>query len=122
MITVCHPYDEMELALLVGILESEEIPYFIFGQYLGSLLPGIQIPSYNERRIMVPEPYAEKAIEVIEEFRSKDVRMEQTYTWGSKIRMVAEAILFGWFIAGGSKKPSKKSLRSTSSKSEALYR
>jgi hypothetical protein len=101
----------MELAILIGLLEREEIPYFIFGQYLGSLLPGLQIAAYNERRIMVPKPYIEEAIEIIEEFRRIDVRMEQTYTLTSKIRMVFEALFFGWFISGGKKKPSNKSLK-----------
>ena len=107
MITVCHPYDEMELALLVGLLQREEIPYYIFGQYLGAILPGIQIPAYNERKLMVPEAYAEKAIEIVAEFRRHDGRTEQTYTLTSKIRMIAEAIFFGWFIPGGDKKRSK---------------
>jgi hypothetical protein len=108
MITVCHPYDEMELAFLICVLNREEIPYFIVGQHFGALMPGIQVPAYNERTIQVPEAYAERAIAAIEEFRREDVRMEQTFTISSKIRMVAEAILFGWFLPVGRKKASKK--------------
>lgn len=119
MITVCHPYDEMELAFLVCVLNREDIPYLIIGQNFGSLFPGVQISSYNERTIQVPECFAERAIEAINEFRKIDVRNEQTFTLTSKIRMLAEAVLFGWFFPAGTKKTSGKSPESTSSQSGA---
>ena len=110
--TDCHPYDELELAFLVCILNREEIPYLIIGQHFGSLLPGIQIPAYNERTIQVPRVFAERAIDAIEEFRKMDVRNELSFTLTSKLRMLVEAILFGWFLPVGNKKPSDKSLKS----------
>jgi hypothetical protein len=118
MVTVCHPYDDMELAFLVSILNREEIPYFIVGKYFGSIVPGAQIPAYNERTIQVPEEFAERAIAAIEEFRNIDVRREQSFTLTSKLRMLAEAILFGWIFPHGSKKPSRKPSKPGTPKSE----
>ncbi len=108
MITICHPYDEMELSFLICILNREEIPHLIIGQHFGSIIPGLQIASYNERTIQVPKEFEERAIEVVDEFRNMDVRLEQTYALTSKIRTIIEAIFFGWFIPGGTKRPSNK--------------
>ncbi len=113
MITICHPYDEMELSFLICILNKEEIPYLIIGQHFGSIFPGLQIASYNERTIQVPKGFEERAIKAIDEFRKIDVRLEQSYTLTSKIRMIFEALIFGWFIPGGNKKPSNKSFKPT---------
>ena len=113
MITICHPYDEMELSFLICILNREEIPHLIIGQHFGSIFPGLQIASYNERTIQVPKGYEERAIEVIDEFRNIDVRLDQSFTLTSKIRIIFEAVLFGWFIPGGAKKPSNKSPKPT---------
>ena len=118
MVTVCHPYDAMELAFIVSILEREKIPYFIVGEHFGSIVPGVQIPAYNERTIQVPEEYAERAIAAIEEFRNIDVRRDQSFTLTSKLRMLAEAILFGWIFPHGSKKPSTNSSKPGTSKRE----
>ena len=117
MITVCHPYDEMELSFIVCILNREEIPYLIIGQHFGAIVPGIQIPAYNERTVQVPQIFAKRAIEAIKEFRELDVRNELTFTTTSKLRMLIEAILFGWFLPVGNKKPSNKSFKPRATKS-----
>ena len=114
MITICHPYDDIELSFLICILNREEIPHLIIGQHFGSIFPGLQIASYNERTIQVPEVFEERAIEAINEFRKIDVRLEQSFTLTSKIRLIFDAIFFGWFIPGGTKKPSKKAIKPTS--------
>jgi hypothetical protein len=114
LITICHPYDEVELALLVCALHGEGIPYFVAGRYFGSLMPGVQIPSYNERAIRVPEEFAGTAAELIAVLRWEDVRMEQTFTSVSKFRMVAEALFLGWFLPVGTRKPVGKTVQKKS--------
>ena len=42
-------------------------------------------------------------IEAIEEFRKLDVRNELSFTPTSKLRMLVEAIFFGWFYQLGIK-------------------
>jgi len=111
MITICHPSDEVEYMLIVAELTREEIPFFIVGQYFGSLFPGVQISWYNERSIQVPKDYETRAIEVIRDLRKEDVRNEQSFTFMSKLRMLIEVIFFGWFFPAGIRKPSNKSLK-----------
>jgi len=55
--------DDIEVMFIRALLQSEEVPFFIVGENFGSLYPGIQIGSYNERRFLVPNDYYEVAIE-----------------------------------------------------------
>jgi len=108
MIAISHPKDEMELALQISILESEDIPYFVRGQHFGSLYPGPQIASYNERTIMVPEQFIERSTKLLCEFQEIENDSYQSYSVLSKVRMVIETIIFAWFIPGGKKVISNK--------------
>ncbi|WP_020558858.1 hypothetical protein [Thiofilum flexile] len=107
MITVCYPRDEVEQILLVAELGAADIPYFINSQYLGGILPGMQIPGYNERSISVPPSYYEEAIEVINKFREHYVPQSEGLRSTSKFRILLEAVLFGWAIPYGKKKNKK---------------
>jgi len=109
MITVCHPRDEVEQMLLVAELEFSGIPYFIKAEYFGALYPGIQIPWYNEKTIMVPPSCYEEAINLITKFREGYTPQSEGLDTTSKFRMLVEAILFGWIMPyGKKKKPSRK--------------
>jgi len=77
MIAISYPKDEIDLGLKISILESEDIPYFVRGQYFGSLYPGPQIASYNERAIMVPEKFVERASELLSEFQEIENNNDQ---------------------------------------------
>ncbi len=104
MITVCHPVDEIEQMLLVAELEYAGIPYFINAQYFGGLYPGMQVPWYNERAIRVPSSCYQDAINLINSFRDNYVIQSESLDFTSKLRMLGEAILFGWVVPYGVKK------------------
>ncbi len=107
MISICHPIDDMELLFLQSALEASDIPYFVVGQYLGSLYPGMQIPWYNERSIQVPVCRIDEALELIQHLRSTYSPPSQNLSTKSKLCMLFEALYFGWIIPGGSKKTSE---------------
>lgn len=106
MITVCHPVDDMELMFIRMELEAEGIPHFVTGQYFGSLYPGMQMPWYNERSVRVPHDKAQEAEEVIRHVRAYYSPSFANLDKKSKLRIVCEALLFGWIIPAGSKRPS----------------
>ena len=106
MITVCHPIDDLELIIIRMELEAEEIPCFVLGEHFGSLYPGVQIPWYNERSIQVPPGKAREAQEVIQRVRAYYEPSFIKLSTKSKLRILCEALLFGWAIPAGSKRPS----------------
>lgn len=107
MITVCHPVDDLELIIIRMELEAEEIPCFVVGQHFGSLYPGVQIPWYNERSIQVPAEKAEAAEEAIQRVRAYYEPSATNLSAKSKLRIFCEALLCGWAIPAGRKKPAK---------------
>jgi hypothetical protein len=106
MITICHPVDDMELLFIRMELKAAEIPYFVVGQHFGSLYPGMQMPSFNERSIRVPTTNLNAALEVIQHVRSYYSPAFENLAVKSKLRILFEALLFGWVIPAGDKKPS----------------
>jgi len=110
MVTVAYPYDDIELMFLECVLTREQIPYFVVGKHFGSIYPGPQIASYNEKIIKVPDEYYQQATTAINEFRDLDVRKEKVYCNKSKLRMFAEIFLFWWFIPGGCRKSSNNQI------------
>jgi hypothetical protein len=103
------PPNKARLALLVCELEAASIPYFVAGQYFGSLYPGPQVASYNERAIKVPENYIEHALEIVADFRSGYEPTATNLAPKSKLRVVVEFLFMGWSVPGG-KRPSNKRL------------
>jgi Putative prokaryotic signal transducing protein len=110
MITVCHPVDDLELVFLRAALEAAEIPHFVVGQHFGSLYPGMQVPSYNERSVRVPNGYLEAALKIVNEVRSSYSPTFEHLTTKSKLRILLEGLFLGWVIPAGTKKPSNLSL------------
>jgi len=106
MITICHPVDDMELQFIRLELEAADIPHFVVGQYFGSMYPGMQMPWYNERSVRVPTTCLNEALEVIQHVRSYYSPTFGNLVIKSKLRILLEALLFGWLIPAGSKKPS----------------
>jgi hypothetical protein len=104
VITICHPVDDAELLFLRSALEAADIPYFIVGEHFGSLYPGMQISSYNERSIRVPPGYAERALNVVQQVRASYAPAFEKLATKSKLRLFFEGLLLGWIIPGGTKK------------------
>lgn len=99
---VLRPQTEPELAVALAILESRGIRVHVHGQYFGSLLPGVQIQFYNTRTIMVPQERADEALDAL-----SDVFLKVGASCGQppmrvcdRVRVVLEAVLFGWFVSG----------------------
>jgi hypothetical protein len=103
MIRIYKPEDNVQLALAESILAAHGIPYFVHNRGFGGLYPGPQIDHYNDRTIMVPPSAAEVAREVLAELLATTEleiadETEPGTSWGYKIRLVVEALVFGWFI------------------------
>lgn len=109
MITISHPIDDLEVLILKMALEAEDIPYLIVGEHFGSLYPGMQIPAYNERSIRVHHAHVEKALAVVGQVRTKYSPSAERLTMKSRLRMLLEAMLFGWVMPCGTKKSSDSS-------------
>ena len=104
MITLCHAADDMEVLFIRALLEHEQIPYFIIGEHFRSLYPGVQIPSYNERRFVVPQGYLNEARTLLGTHRQVYEPIDHQLSKRSKFRMVLEYLMFGWCLPGGTKR------------------
>jgi Putative prokaryotic signal transducing protein len=101
LVRVLSPQSESEIAVVTSLLEAHDIPVFIHGRHLGSLLPGLQIGSYNTQSIMVPEERAADALELLSDFRADDAgTLPSSLPWRDRLRVVLEGILFGWLVPG----------------------
>ncbi len=112
MIKLYKPENEVELSLIKSIFESEDIHYFVLNDHFGSLHIGPQIDLFNARVIMVPEKQYIKARELLTDYIS-NVQEEEPesfksqYSITDKIRIVIEAILFGWIVPRKRKRHNK---------------
>jgi hypothetical protein len=118
MIKLYSPRNEVELAIIKSILESEEVPFFVHNDNYGSLIIGPRIGLLNAKTIFVPENALEKARELIAEYlknTAEETEIEggerSEYSIADKIRIVIESLIFGWFMPGKRwrKKPRNKS-------------
>jgi hypothetical protein len=103
MIKIYSPTDELELAMIRGVLDSEGIDYFIHNDNFGSMRVGPQIDLLNKKTIMVAPEDTERAKTIISDLLSREMPEEKTdekYTASQKLRMILETVLFGWFIPG----------------------
>jgi hypothetical protein len=119
MDTICHPVDDMELQFIRLELEAAGIPHFVVGQYFGGLYPGMQMPWYNEPSIRVPATRLNDALEVIQHVRSYYSPAFENLAMKSKFRILLEALLFGWIMPAGSRKPSNPAPKRDCCKSAA---
>ena len=76
LVRVLSPQSESEVAVVTSLLEAHDIPVFIHGRHFGSLLPGLQIGSYNTQSIMVPEECVTDAMELLTEFKRNESSSE----------------------------------------------
>ena len=102
LVRVYSPYTESEVAVISSLFEAHNIPYFIHGRNIGSIYPGLQINAYNTQSFMVPEECSQDAIELLRQFRETKTESSkpEPISWLDKMRIVIEALLFGWFVPG----------------------
>lgn len=96
------PQNEAELAVIRSILDGENIHYFVHNDHFGTMRTGPPIYLFNAKTIMVSEVCFKKAYEILSDYlnntQPREVKSEHSLR--DKLRMVAEALLFGWFIPG----------------------
>ena len=103
MIKIYSPTDELELAMIRGVFDTEGIHYFVHNDNFGSMRVGPQIDLLNKKTIMVSAEDAERAKTVISDLLNRELpeeTIEEKYTASQKLRMILETIVFGWFIPG----------------------
>jgi hypothetical protein len=100
LVRVLSPQSESEIAVVTSLLEAHDIPVFIHGRHLGSLLPGLQIGGYNTQSIMVPEERMSDALELLAEFRRNDSSTTRPLRGRDRLRVVLEGLLLGWLVPG----------------------
>lgn len=101
LVRVFSPQSESELAVVTSLLEAHEIPVFVHGRHLGSLLPGMQINAYNTQSVMVPEEAAADAVELLAEFRKDNAStLPEPLPWLHRLRVIFEGVVFGWLVSG----------------------
>lgn len=87
---------------MVSLLEANGIPCFVRGGHFASLLPGLQIASYNSPTIMVPGDSAALASELLSVFSlpsGPSTMKPPQVGFLAKLRMVVEVLLSGRFVA-----------------------
>ena len=104
MIKIFSPENEVQLALVKSLLEAEGIPFFVHNDHFGSMEVGIQIALLNKKTVMVAEPFAKRAREIVADFLKNTASEPQgaveKYSAWDKIRMICEALIFGWVMPG----------------------
>lgn len=101
-VNIYSPTTEPELAVVQSMLEAHDIPCFIHNRNFGSIYPGLQIDSYNNRTVMVAKELEADARELLHQFQkdSVDSQSAMTMTSFDKMRIIFEGLLFGWFVPG----------------------
>lgn len=102
MVPVYSPISESEAAVISAMLEAHEIPFFIRGGFFSKLYPGMQIQDYNTQTFMVPLEHRDLARELLSDFIAPDKNELTLPKWSfwRSIRVLFEAICFGWIITG----------------------
>ncbi len=97
LIAVGWPSSEPESAAMVCLLQANEIPCFVHGAGLASILPSMQIASYSAPTIMVPESAAAEATELLSVFTAPTMAVAMPRSVGilAKLRMILVVLLFG---------------------------
>lgn len=103
MIKIHVPADELELAMIRGVLDTEGINYFIHNDHFGSMRVGPQIDLLNKKTIMAATEDAERVKGIIADLLGRELpeeTSEERYSLSQKLRMIFETVIFGWFIPG----------------------
>lgn len=95
---------EAELLLLRSILDDAGIYFFVKNDVFGSLALGPQIDHYNRKTVYVHASQAGEARALLSEFLDKTALGDPTPVEDLRLtdvlRMVAELLVFGWFMPG----------------------
>lgn len=100
------PETELDLAFIKSLLESENIEFYVHNEHYGSMILGPKIDLLNAKTMYVHDKDAEKAQEIVDDYlavqdEEEEVAEPRTYTFLTKLRIIAEALIFSWFIPQG---------------------
>lgn len=102
---IYSPDSEAERVFLESLLQARGIPYHMDSGGFGSVLPGLYVDGYTRKWVMVPEAWADEATAVIHEaLPPKTTEQYEPVSWRRRLRILAEFLLFGWFVPGERKK------------------
>lgn len=68
MVSLYSPNDELELAMLRGLLDTDGVHYFVLNDYFGSMRIGPKVDLINKKTIMVAPDDRNRAQEIISNF------------------------------------------------------
>lgn len=102
MVPLYTPVTESEVAVISSLLEAYGIPFFIRGGGFGKLYPGMQINHYNTQTFLVPESQLDIARVLIADFMTPSITLQdiRKSSVSEKLRVVFEALVYGWFVPG----------------------
>lgn len=102
LVAVASPQNESDLAVMLCLLEANDIPAYVHNNGFGGLKPGPQINMLNTRRVLVPAMYVEDALDTLSvlEKTAEEEQSAMRPQSVDKLRTVLEFLLFGWFIPG----------------------
>lgn len=104
MIKLYSPDSEAELVILKSLLDAEQIRYYVLNDHFGTLKVGPKIDLFNAKIVYVSESDYASARDILLDFRTNmgngEAPPQRGYSLPDKIRMVVEAIFFGWFMPG----------------------
>ena len=108
MIDLYSPDNEIDLALIKSILDSEGINYFVRNDNFGSMEIGPQIELFNKKMIVVQKEHLEKAKELLDDYLAQTENKTEAHSAGyslfDKLRMAVEVLIFGWLMPGKRRK------------------
>ena len=80
MIKIYSPNDELELSMIRGVFDTEQIHYFILNDNFGSMRVGPQIDLINKKTIMVAPEDVDHSKEIISSFHERQLPEEEEQT------------------------------------------
>jgi Putative prokaryotic signal transducing protein len=116
LVRIATPETETHLALISSALEAAEIPFFVHGNGMGGLMPGLQIASYNTRSVMVPQSCVETALAAIADLQPLS---PPAPSGRDKLRILTEALFLGWFFPAGRRRRETEGGNSDSKSADA---
>ncbi len=110
MIELHSPDTEAELLLLRSVFDAADICYFVHNDTFGSMVAGPRIAHYNRKRVLVHEADYEEAQALLGDLLRRTAPataapVATRYRLRDKLRMVAEFLVFGWFLPGRRHRP-----------------
>ncbi|GHV06958.1 hypothetical protein FACS189485_16390 [Spirochaetia bacterium] len=87
--------NQFDLMFVKSLFQSEQIPYYIEGEHISQIRPGMQIGSFGNASVYILEKDYNDAINVIENYRKNK---KENYKEKQSIRKPLEVIGGNWVV------------------------